>query len=228
MAPVPRRTPRRGAPSTVPWKKVLSILERHYSKGEWNVPHLNARHPDPFQVLVSTILSQRTRDEVTYEVADELLNPRPTPEALSQLSPEEIERIIHRVGFAHSKAIAISRICKILLNEYDGKVPRDEVRLMELPMVGPKTAGCVIVYGFDEDALPVDTHVHRISNRLGAVRTRTPDETEAALKQVVPKPLWKKVNPLLVQHGQNVCRPIGPRCPVCPIRADCEYGRSSL
>ncbi len=187
---------------------------------------MNARHPDPFQVLISTILSQRTQDQVTYGVADELLNPHPTPAELSKLSVGEIERIIHRVGFPRPKAEAISKICRILLERYHGQVPREMDTLLGLPMVGRKTAGCVIVYGFDGDALPVDTHVHRISNRLGVVRTRTPEETEVALMAIVPKPLWKKVNPLLVQHGQNICRPIGPRCGECPISRYCLFYRN--
>ncbi len=203
----------------------MDRLEQYYGVGQWKIPHLNARHPDPFQVLVSTILSQRTRDEVTYVVADQLLLPHPTPQAIAQMRVREIEKIIRPVGFPQAKARAISELSHILLRDYQGTVPSDMDLLLQLPMVGRKTAGCVLVYGFDQPALPVDTHVHRISNRFGAVKTRHPEETEEALMASMPKELWKRVNPVLVQHGQNLCRPIHPLCPECPIREFCALGR---
>ncbi len=213
--------------AAVPWATVLDRLSAFYRTGDWRVPYLRDHAETPFQVLIGTILSQRTRDEATDVASARLFAAYPDADALARAPPEDVERRIRTTGFYRTKTRVLGRVARAIRDDYGGTVPRSFEALTALPGVGPKTANCVLLFGYGVPAIPVDTHVHRISNRLGAVRTRTPDETEAALKQVVPKALWKKVNPLLVQHGQNVCRPIGPRCPVCPIRADCEYGRAS-
>jgi endonuclease-3 len=210
-----------------PWRTVLGRLSKHYKLGNWRVPYLNASSSDPFRVLISTVLSQRTRDEVTYDVAAHLFERFPGPREMAGATIGDLERLIHRVGFYKAKARALRDLSVELLDRFDGKVPPDLEKLVSLPMVGRKTANCVLVYGYNVPAIPVDTHVHRISQRLGVVRTRTPEETELALMKVVPRNLWTAVNPILVQHGQNICRPIGPKCPECPVRDLCKTGIAS-
>jgi endonuclease III len=190
------------------------------------VPYLRDHAEDPFQVLIGTILSQRTRDEATDVASARLFARFPDPASLAAARPAELEALIRPVGFYRTKARVIRACAREILDRYRGETPRDRDALLALPGVGPKTAGCVLVFGYGLPAIPVDTHVHRIANRLGLVRTRNPEETEAALEAVVPSRYWIPLNPLLVQHGQNVCRPIGPRCPDCPIADLCATGRA--
>jgi len=205
---------------------VLRKLGEYYKVGDWRVPYLQRGFRDPFQVLASTILSQRTRDEATHVAAERLFAEYPTPLALSKAPLGKLERLIRNVGFYETKARALKEVSREIIERYGGSVPTELEELVTLPMVGRKTANCVIVFGFDLPAIPVDTHVHRISQRLGVAKTRTPEETESVLVSQIPRSLWRAVNSLLVQHGQNVCRPIGPKCTICPIRKYCATGIS--
>jgi endonuclease-3 len=171
----------------------------------------------PFSVLIATVLSHRTRDENTHRASKALLSKYSDPAELAAAPLSRIERLIKPVGFYTIKAGRVKEIARIILEEFDGEVPDDIDRLMSLPGVGRKTANCVLVFGFGRDAIPVDTHVHRISNRLGLVRTRSPEETEEGLKKVFRKKDWQDVNWLFVVFGQKICRPIGPRCGSCPF-----------
>jgi len=178
---------------------------------------------DPFRVLISTVLSQRTKDENTHIATENLFSKYDTPEKIIDAPSEEIWRLIKSSGFYRVKTGRIKKISRQILEDFGGRVPREREKLMMLEGVGPKTAGCVQVYGFGDDALPVDTHVHRISNRLGLVKTKTPEETEPALKNVVPRKYWKEINLLMVRYGQNVCLPVSPRCVVCGLKEICSY-----
>ena len=178
---------------------------------------------DPFRVLISTVLSQRTRDENTAVATERLFSSYGTPRAMLSAPLSEIEELIRPSGFYKVKAQRLRNISRQLLDDFGGKVPRTRDELMRLEGVGPKTAGCVQVYAFGDDALPVDTHVHRISNRLGLVKTRTPEETEPALKKAVPRKHWKEINHLMVRFGQSVCLPRNPRCHSCGLRGVCVY-----
>ncbi len=222
-----RRGRRKPAPIEIPWEQLLTTL-RHFYKdgGDWRVPYLRAHAETPFQVLIGTILSQRTRDEATDVASERLFREFPTPEALAEAPVPKVLRLIRPVGFYATKAKGVRDCAREIRDRFGGKVPASMEELLSLPMVGRKTANCTLVFGYGIPAVPVDTHVHRIANRLGAVRTRTPEETEEALMRVIPMDLWVPVNPLLVQHGQNVCRPIGPQCSRCPIVELCETGRS--
>ncbi len=208
------------------WEVVLDRLSSLYGTGDWRRPYLRDHAEDPFQVLIGTILSQRTRDEATDVASARLFARYPDATRLARASPRAIEPLIRGTGFYRTKARAIRACAAELLRRFGGEVPREFDVLTTLPSVGPKTANCVLVFGYGIPAIPVDTHVHRIANRLGVVRTRTPEETEARLRAVVPPQYWIPLNPLLVQHGQNLCRPIGPRCPVCPIADVCATGRA--
>ncbi len=182
---------------------------------------------DPFRVLISTIISQRTKDEQTYGASERLLKAYPTPEAILEAGEEKVAEMIRNTGFYRQKARRIVKTCKMLIEKYGGKVPSTMDELLTLPGVGRKTAGCVLAYGFGKDALPVDTHVHRIANRLGFVSTKKPEETEMELKKLIPKELWRKVNLTLVRFGQQVCRPLKPRCGQCPVRDVCNWWREN-
>jgi len=176
---------------------------------------------DPFFVLISTVMSHRTRDGVTYPAAQKLFESFSTPEEMVRTDVSEIETLIKEVGFYRVKAGRIKEISRILLEKYDGRVPDDMEALLELPGVGRKTANCVLAHAFLKDALAVDTHVHRISNRLGLVETKVPEETETELKKIFPQRYWRHINLLLVKLGQNVCRPISPRCGICALDDMC-------
>lgn len=176
---------------------------------------------DPFRVLISCILSLRTRDETTDKASARLFALARRAHEMVCLSPGLIEKTIYPVGFYRTKAIRIIEICRILLDENGGRVPDDLDALLALPGVGRKTANIVLVYGFNKDALPIDTHCHRIPNRIGWIKTRTPEKTEQVLREELPLPYWQAFNDLFVRFGQNICKPIGPRCDICPIAAFC-------
>ena len=172
--------------------------------------------------MISTILSLRTKDEVTNTASVKLFGQARTPEEMLALSAGEIEKLIYPAGFYKTKARTILGICQALLERYGGKVPDDLDELLKLKGVGRKTANLVITLGFRKQGICVDTHVHRISNRLGLVKTKTPDQTEFALRKILPKRYWINYNDLLVSYGQNLCRPISPYCSRCTIRKVCK------
>lgn len=176
---------------------------------------------DPFHVLVATVLSQRTRDINTHRAASELFRRFNTPEQMAEADLKELEELVRPVGFYRAKAKAIKEISRLVVQ--NGGVPRDIDELTKWPMVGRKTANCVLVYAFKEPAICVDTHVHRISNRLGLVDCATPDETEIALRKLFPRSLWCEINGTMVRFGQKICLPRNPRCSLCPIRDECPY-----
>jgi endonuclease-3 len=178
---------------------------------------------DPFRVLIATVLSHRTKDPVTAQASTRLFARYPGPRQLAKADTRTVSRLIRPVGFYKTKSKTIKRIARIILEEYGGKVPKEMDKLLELPSVGRKTANCVLVYGFKQPAIPVDTHVHRIFNRIGVVETKTPEETEEELTRVVDKKDWLPLNEVFVKFGQLVCKPIGPKCPVCPLTDRCRW-----
>ena len=177
----------------------------------------------PFRILIATVLSARTKDENTTKAADKLFKVYGTPKKLANAKVKDVEKMIKSVGFYHVKARRIIEVANIILTKYHGKVPPDMDKLVEIPGVGRKTANCVLVYAFEKPAIPVDTHVHRISNRLGLVDTKTPEDTEMELRKKVPKKYWLPINNTFVMYGQNICKPISPMCEVCKIRKNCKY-----
>ena len=179
----------------------------------------------PYEVLVRTILSQRTRDENTDRATKALFDVYPDMESVASAPVEEIAKLVKPAGFYNVKAGRIKEVSNILLDEYDGVVPDIIDELVKLPGVGRKTANCVIVFGFQEDAIPVDVHVHRISNRLGLVNTKEPEDTEDVLREIVPRSYWLPINDLMVQFGQNICKPINPQHMECPFTDMCKFYR---
>jgi endonuclease-3 len=182
---------------------------------------------DPFKVLIGTILSARTRDENTTKVVRRFFERFHSPNEVASADIDEIKEIIHSIGFYNVKAERIKTVARTLVEKYGGKVPSSIDDLLALPGVGRKTANCVLVYAFDKPAIPVDIHVHRISNRIGLVKTKTPEQTEAELAKQVDRNLWTKVNDTFVMYGQNVCLPIRPQCSICELRKACSYYQSS-
>ena len=178
---------------------------------------------NPFHILISTLLSARTQDATTLAASTRLFSKAPTPEAVARLTTRQIEKLIYPVGFYRNKAVFVRDAAKMIATSFGGKVPRTMEELVTIPGVGRKTANLVLIIAFkSEENICVDIHVHRISNRLGWVKTRTPEETEQALYKAIDRRWWPLVNQYLVTWGQNVCRPVRPRCPKCPIITSCE------
>ncbi len=203
--------------------KVIKILEREYKK--WNAPVVSLladRTKDPYKILISTIISLRTKDEITAEASKRLFDKADKPEKMLKLSEEEIASLIYPAGFYRNKAKIIREVSKVLLDKYGGKVPDSLEELLKLKGVGRKTANLVLSKGYRKPAICVDTHVHRIVNRLGFVKTKTPEETEKELMKKLPKEYWTKINEILVAFGQTICKPVSPLCSKCPVENFCE------
>jgi endonuclease III len=179
------------------------------------------RGATPFEILVSTLLSLRTKDEVTAVAASKLLKLANTPADILKLGEERIKELIYPVGFYPTKAKRLIQISTLVIEKYGGLVPDMIDELLKLPGVGRKTANLVLTEGFKKQAICVDTHVHRISNRIGYVRTRTPEQTEFALREKLPGKYWIKYNEFLVAFGQTICRPVSPFCTKCPVESMC-------
>jgi endonuclease III len=182
-----------------------------------------AQAEDPFQILIATLLSARTQDATTHAASTRLFKRARTPRTLARLPVAEIERLIYPVGFYRNKAQHVKACCERLVTDFNGEVPSTMEQLVTLPGVGRKTANLVLILGFKSlRNICVDIHVHRISNRLGWVRTAHPEETEQVLYRVIPARWWPLINLYLVTWGQNVCRPVYPRCGDCAISGDCQ------
>jgi len=207
-------------------KKIERILKILSSRLNINLQLWNKQ--DPFHVLIGTVLSQRTKDENTEKAAKQLFSKYKTPEEIANAPLKDLEALIKPSGFYRIKAKRIKEISKIIAEKYNGKVPETINELVKLPGVGRKTAGCVLVYGFNRPAIPTDVHVFRVSNRIGIVKEKTPEKTEYALMRVVPKKYWILYNSIMVRFGQQICRPIRPRCWECPIVDMCEYGEKNF
>ena len=204
-------------------RRIVKLLKRE-SKN-WKTPFVSEYSrivKNPFTTLISCLLSLRTKDKTTAIASIRLLKKYNTPERIIKLSTKQIEKLIYPVGFYKTKAKRIKEICKILIEKYKGKVPDTFEELIKLKGVGPKTASITIVYGFNKPKhIPVDTHVHQISNRLGLVKTKTPEKTQLELEKIIPKEYWYDFNELFVQFGQNICVPVSPFCSKCPIYHFC-------
>ena len=205
-----------------PFDKIVAILQDSYKGDLPSVTKVARKNKDPFLVLMGCILSLRTKDEVTDVAAARLFQRVRTPGEMLSLPVKELERLIYPVGFYRTKARTIQGISKMILEQYSGKVPDTMEELLSFKGVGRKTANIVITEGFNKAGIAVDTHVHRISNRLGAVSTRNHNETEDALRNVLPRKYWRVYNMLLVTHGKRTCTPLSPFCGRCPVYTYCE------
>ena len=201
---------------------IIRTLKRTVRR--WNptaVGQIAAESRDPFRVLISCLLSLRTKDQTTAEASRRLFALASDPSGMLSLSPRRIQKAIYPVGFYRTKSKQIHAICRQLLSQHGGRVPDSIDTLLELPGVGRKTANLVVTVGYGKPGICVDTHVHRISNRLGWVKTRQPEDTEQALYRSTDSKWWPLINLYMVTWGQNVCRPLHPRCADCAVAADC-------
>ena len=203
--------------------KFVDTLKDEYKK--WNAPVITLmanQGSTPFEILISTLLSLRTKDEVTSVASQRLFKEANTPELLIEKGEETIRDLIYPVGFYPTKAKRIIEISKILLEDYDGIVPDEIDELLKFPGVGRKTANLVVIEGYGKEAICVDTHVHRISNRIGYIKTKNADKTEFALRKKLPRKYWIIYNEMLVAFGQTICRPISPFCSKCMVTELCK------
>lgn len=206
----------------------IAVLKSEYPKWKAPVVTLIAVHSnDAFKVLISTIISLRTKDEVTAKASERLFQVGSDPEKIGALEVEKIEKLIYPAGFYKRKAAQIKNICLELVTSYNSRVPDTREKLMSFKGVGRKTANLVLSLGFNKDAICVDTHVHRISNRWGIVTTKNPELTEFALMDRIPEKYWREINDLMVAFGQTICRPVGPKCSSCPVKF-CESGKNEV
>jgi len=208
---------RRRGPSTRVMNRVLDRLATRYEIDRF----LRKNGPDPFRILIGCVISLRTKDDVSYAATERLFRRADTPRKMLRLRAATIAKLIYPAGFYNRKAEQIRSICRRLVARDGRRVPDSIDELLELPGVGRKTANLVVTLGYAKPGICVDTHVHRISNRLGWVRTQHPDETEMTLRAVLPARQWIPINEVLVRHGQEVCKPLSPICSACPVARDC-------
>lgn len=214
--------PAQNSPAHDHLEKIIATVQEHVQGSP--LPSVSAvaeRKSDPFHILVSTMISLRTKDEVTSAASERLLSRASTAQALTRLGRRQIAELIYPAGFYNTKAQNLKTMAEVLVARYDGRVPESMEQLLRLPGVGRKTANLVRNLGYGLDGICVDTHVHRISNRLGWVQTKTPEQTEGALEKVLPRRYWIPINELLVRFGQSVCTPVSPFCTRCPIGEHC-------
>ena len=208
--------------SSQDWNKIVDVLRIIADKAETpSVSIFANRKSTPFQILISTIISLRTRDPVTIKSSERLFLKAPDPMSILQMDTKEIAQLIYPAGFYKRKADNIKQISKMLLEKHDGLVPQNIEDLLTFPGVGRKTANLTLGLAYGIPALCVDTHVHRIPNRMGWVKTKTPEKTEFALVKILPKEYWIEINELLVAFGQTVCTPVSPKCSECSFKEDC-------
>ena len=208
------------------WAEIFRLLKTFIKDN--NLPSISLLAEDnaaPYRILFSTIISLRTRDEVTLAASERLFNRAPDLPALLETSEPEIAELIYPAAFYNNKAVSIKKCAEILLNEYNGEIPPDRNELLKLPGVGRKTANLTLNLGFGINAICVDTHVHRISNRTGWVTTKTPDDTELAMEKILPEAYWIPLNEILVSYGQKICTPQSPWCSRCVITEHCSRAK---
>ncbi|MGV8106223.1 MAG: endonuclease III domain-containing protein [Nitrososphaerota archaeon] len=213
---------------TVRFNKIISLMQSTLRNNNLVRPtalkNLQTQEEgDPYKILIGTILSARTRDETTAQVIEMLFSEFKNPDELSRADLKVIKKLIQKIGFYNVKATRIKEVSKILVEKYNSKVPSNLEDLLSFPGVGRKTANCVLVYGFRKPAIPVDIHVHRISNRIGIVNTKKPEETEIDLQKSIDRRYWTGVNETFVTFGQNICLPIKPKCNLCHLTKICKY-----
>ncbi|MBI9107682.1 MAG: endonuclease III [Spirochaetales bacterium] len=210
-------------PKKIKWEEIFTGLEIFMkNQAKPSISLIAEINNDPYRVLFSTIISLRTRDEVTITASSRLFEAAPNLESLAKLTEENVAQLIYPAAFYRNKSASILKCAAILQAEYNGKVPGDRELLLKLPGVGRKTANLTLNLGFGVNAICVDTHVHRISNRMGWVTTGAPEATEAALEIILPENYWIPLNEMLVSYGQKICTPLSPRCSICGVTKHCR------
>ncbi len=201
--------------------KTMNILKKHFDFKERTTLNRMRKKPNAFKILISCLLSLRARDENTEVVSAKLFAVADTPEAIVKLSTLRLEKIIFSSGHYHKKARSLKHVSKVLIDEFNGNVPKTREELLSIKGIGPKTANIVLAFAYGELVLPIDTHCHRIPNRLGWIKTKTPEKTEEALEKVLPKKYWAEFNGIFVLFGKTICQPVFPWCSKCPVKKYC-------
>ncbi len=202
-------------------KRVMEILERyfHYSR---RTTLNRMRKADPFKILISCLISLRTKDENTEKVVKKLFKVVKKPEDIANMPISKLEKLIYSSGFYKKKARILKHVSKVIVEKYKGKVPSSKEELLKIKGIGQKTANIVLSFAFNKDVLPIDTHCHRIPNRLGWIKTKTPEQTEKELEKILPKKYWREFNAIFVLFGKKICKPTFPLCSKCPVRDYCK------
>jgi len=202
-------------------EKSLKILSKIYNSKEKTTLNRMRRKPDAFKILISCLLSLRTQDKNTEKASAKLYAVANTPKDIVKLPIKRLEKLIFSSGHYKKKARTLQYVSKELIDRFNSKVPNTREKLMSIKGIGPKTANIVLAFAFGENVIPVDTHVHRIPNRLGWIKTKTPEQTEAELERILPEKHWREFNAIFVQFGKDICQPISPWCSICPIEKYC-------
>ena len=202
-------------------EKIIQILAEHYNSNDNTTLNRMRRKPNAFKILISCLLSLRIQDKNTEKVSKQLFQVAQTPDQISSLPIKKLEKIIYSSGHYKKKAQTLKHVSNELIKRFDGQVPPNKEQLLSIKGIGPKTANIVLSFAFNKNVLPIDTHCHRIPNRLEWVKTKTPEKTEEELEKVLPKKYWKEFNAIFVQFGKDICQPISPKCSICPISNYC-------
>jgi endonuclease-3 len=201
---------------------VMEILKKNYSATERTTLNRMRMKPDAFKILIACLLSLRAKDETTEKISEELFKIADTPEKILKIPLPKLQKIIFSTGHYKKKSLVLKSVSKELIERFNGKVPSTREELMSIKGVGPKTANIVLNFAFGESVIPIDTHCHRIPNRLGWVSTKKPEDTETELMKILPKKYWKDFNGIFVLFGRTICLPVSPFCSKCPVRKYCE------
>lgn len=202
--------------------KIMNILSKEYPSSEKTTLNRMRKKPNAFRVLIACLLSLRARDENTEKVSQKLFIIADTPEKIVKLPTKKLEKIIFSSGHYKKKARTLKHVSKDLIERFDSKVPESKEKLLDIKGIGPKTANIVLAFAYGKTVLPIDTHCHRIPNRLGWVKTKTAEKTEKELEKILPKKYWNEFNAIFVQFGQTICQPVSPWCNKCPIKKYCQ------
>lgn len=201
---------------------IMSILEKHFNYAErTTLNRMRKEKQDPFKILISCLLSLRSRDETTEKISNELFQIADTPEKIMTIPLKRLEGIIYSTGHYHKKAMTLKHVSNEIITRFNGKVPKTREELLSIKGIGPKTANIVLNFAYNQPTLPIDTHCHRIPNRLGWLNTKTPEQTEQELIKILPKQYWFEFNGIFVLFGRTICAPISPKCSQCPISRYC-------
>ena len=203
-------------------EEVMQILSKHYNYSDKTTLNRMRKKPDAFKILISCLLSLRTQDKNTEKVSKQLFEVAQTPQEILALPIEQLEKLIFSSGHYKKKAQTLQHVSKEIIERFNNQVPNNKEALLSIKGIGPKTANIVLAFAFNQEVLPIDTHCHRIPNRLGWVETKTPEQTEKQLEIILPRKYWREFNAIFVQFGKDICQPISPWCSKCPINEYCS------
>jgi len=202
-------------------EKIIKVLLKEFKLYKKPTVRKTSAKKDPFKTLIACLLSLRTKDENTAKTSASLFAVADTPQTVMRLPMKKLENLIYSSGYYRNKARTIKHVCRVLLKEYKGKVPKTKEELLSIKGIGPKTANIVLCFAYGKHVIPVDTHVHRIPNRLGLIKTKKPEETEIELMKITPKKYWREINTVFILFGKNICLPVSPKCTICPLNNIC-------